>query len=231
MVNWVKPEVQVVAHYPVNLGPNGVGATEEAAMGAEQFIERVARLCYKSEAKIELGSAQRLLAKLVENGHEAMLEHCVVSVRFVCDRGVTHELVRHRLAAYAQESTRYCNYAGAKFGRSIQVIAPPEEAVPEAAREEVRARRARLFELVEEEYLWEVDHQVQPQIARGVLPTALKTEIWMTANLREWRHVLALRLAPAAHPQMREIMALLAPRLAEIAPTLFPESVGKPKEE
>lgn len=163
---------------------------------AEFQIERAARTCYKSEDKITAA----LITKLIKSGHHAMLEHASASVKFICDRGVTHELVRHRLCAYAQESTRYCNYGANKFGNEITVIEPP------GLDDEEKPLWLAACHEAEDFYLRLLKQNVPPQIARSVLPTCLKTEIVCTANLREWRHIFSLRLSSAAHPQIREIM-------------------------
>lgn len=167
---------------------------------AELQIERAARTCYKSEDKMTGDSAAALITRLIKSGHHAMLEHASASFKFVCDRGVTHELVRHRLCAYAQESTRYCNYGADRFGNEITVIEPPGLEKVQGNVWELACKHA------EQSYLSLLDQGIPPQIARSVLPTCLKTEIVCTANLREWRHIFSLRLSSAAHPQIREIM-------------------------
>jgi thymidylate synthase (FAD) len=167
-------------------------------------IEKIARTCYKSEGKIEPGSAERLLVKLIERGHEAMLEHAILTVRCTCDRGVSHELVRHRIASYAQESTRYCNYAQDKFGHEISVV-PMMTGLTEAQIE----RRHLLWKHIEDVYMAEIEEKVPPEQARDNLPTCLKTEIVVTLNLREWRHFFTLRTAKTAHPQMRKLAIAL----------------------
>jgi thymidylate synthase (FAD) len=182
---------------------------------AEQMIELAARTCYKSEDKITSDSSSALINKLVANGHHAMLEHASASLKFVCDRGVTHEFVRHRLCAYAQESTRYCNYGKDKFGNEITVIEPPGlDNVSQEAWAEACA-------LSEEAYLEMLEHGCSPQIARSVLPTCLKTEIVCTANLREWRHIFTLRTSAAAHPQIKEVMAIALHIMQAECPTVF----------
>ena len=182
---------------------------------AKVFLELVGRTCYKSENKITEGTAPMFIEMLKNRGHHAMLEHCTASVKFVCDRGVSHELVRHRLCAYAQESTRYCNYSKDKFDREISVIEPPGLS-PEARRCWQRACGC-----AEDEYMRLIDMGVAPQIARSVLPTCLKTEIWCTANLREWMHIFKLRCAPEAHPQIRELMLQAQAIFAKEIPELF----------
>lgn len=182
-------------------------------------IERAGRTAYKSEHKIEPGSAERFVRMLLARGHESVIEHASASMRFVCDRGVSHELVRHRLCAFTQESTRYCDYTDEQFGGEISVVEPPSLDPGQ------RAAWMDSVTYVEAIYRWFVNDKVKPQIARAVLPTCLKTEIVCTANLREWRHILRLRTAPAAHPQMRELMLCAAKALHDHVPVLFDEFV------
>ena len=150
-------------------------------------------------------------------GHLSVIEHANATVRIVCDRGVTHEIVRHRLASYSQESTRYANYANQKFGNEITVIKPCfwKEGTPE-------------FELWSESmthsekiYLDLIEGGASPQQARSVLPNSLKTEIVVTCNLREWRHIFTLRCDTPAHPQMREIMLPLLGEFHKRLPVIF----------
>ena len=168
---------------------------------ALSVIEIAGRTCYKSEDKITPESAEKFVRMLITAGHEAMIEHAVATFKFVCDRGVTHELVRHRLASYSQESTRYCNYTGAKFGGHITIV------YPKGLTDAQLKRREDHFNAVQALYDQEIAEGVKPQIARGVLPTCLKTEIVCTMNFREWRHALRLRTSKAAHPQIAEVMA------------------------
>lgn len=184
-------------------------------------IETAGRVCYKSEDKIQEGSAEKFVAGIIKRGHEAVIEHGVLTVKFICDRGVTHEIVRHRIASYCQESTRYCNYSQDKFGNEITVIRPLfwVEGTYEfdAWRDACRHTETRYFGLLE--------HGATPQEARSVLPNSLKTEIVMTANIREWRHFIKLRTSERAHPQMRQVACMLANRLAEMYPILFGDLV------
>lgn len=168
-------------------------------------VERAARTCYKSEDKIADGSAERMVRALIKNGHEAMLEHFSFSVKFICDRGVTHELVRHRMCAFAQESQRYCAYTKKKFGSAITFIRPLfyHEGTMEY---EVWKKSC---ENAEKSYFALINGGSTPEQARTVLPNSTKTEIVVTANLREWRHILKLRCDKAAHPQMRQVMDAL----------------------
>ena len=182
-----------------------------------KHLELCGRVCYKSEDWIGEGSAEKFLRAIIKLGHETILEHYSFTVRFVVDRGISHEIVRHRLASYCQESSRYCNYAKDKFGNEITVIEPlflPEGYV---AYDEWRRSCLR----AEEAYFWLLRSGYAPEQARDVLPTSLKTELVMTANIREWRHFLKLRTAPAAHPQIREVTVPLLHALQTRIPVLF----------
>ena len=180
-----------------------------------QKIERAGRLCYKSEANITDESAQKFVARLIANGHEAMLEHAdSISLKFVCDRGVSHEIVRHRLFSFAQESTRYCNYGKQN---EIRVIKPCFwEPTDEAYKCWFYNMR-----ICEEAYLTLLDLGATPQEARSVLPNSLKTEIIVTGNVREWRHFFKLRTANYAHPQMREVAIEALDLLKYQIPVIF----------
>ena len=180
-------------------------------------IEECGRVCYKSEDRITDESAPEFIKNILKRGHEAVLEHCSFTVKFICDRGVSHEIVRHRLASYCQESTRYCNYSKAGFGGEITVIKPVffEENSP----------RFRMWEtactMAETQYFNLIREGCTPQEARSVLPNSLKTEVVMSANIREWRHFLKLRCSPAAHPQMREVALALLEKAHASIPVLF----------
>ena len=180
---------------------------EHSGITVMKRIEEIGRVCYKSEGKITEDSYKKFIANLIKRGHESVLEHCSVTVKFVCDRGVSHEIVRHRLASYSQESTRYCNYSGDQFGNEITVIKPC------FWEEDMEAYRLWLdsCKSAEMHYFLMLKSGASPQEARSVLPNSLKTEVVMTANIREWRHFFKLRCSQAAHPQMREVarMALL----------------------
>ena len=180
-------------------------------------IEQCGRVCYKSEGKITDDSAPAFVAAIIKRGHDAVLEHCSFTVKFICDRGVSHEIVRHRLASYCQESTRYCNYSKGDFNSEITVIEPCYLNKGTFAYDEWKeaCRRA------ESAYFNLLNWGLSPQEARAVLPNSLKTEVVMTANVREWRHFLKLRCSKAAHPQMREVATLLLKTLKEKVPVCF----------
>ena len=188
-------------------------------------IELVARTCYKSEDKITAESAPKMVKALLSRKHLAMIEHAHVSVKFICDRGVTHEIVRHRVASYAQESTRYCNYSQGKFDGEITVIEPLffQEGTPEHFvwyQSCLEAERA---------YNTLIRMGRSPQEARSVLPNSLKTEIVVTMNLREWIHFFNLRVlgtTGAPHPQMREAAFPVLEAFARELPEVFGEMYG-----
>lgn len=187
--------------------------------GAEVLkrIEKAGRTCYKSEDRITAESAKVFVRKLIERGHESVLEHESITVRFVCDRGVSHEIVRHRLASYSQESTRYCNYSNDRFRNNITFIKP---CFWDEGTGGYKLWKQAMF-IAEKEYFELLNLGCTPQEARSVLPNSTKTEIVMTANLREWRHFLKLRTAKAAHPQMRELTVPLLHELQERIPVVF----------
>ena len=180
-------------------------------------LEQCGRVCYKSEAKITDTSAPAFVAGIIKRGHEAVLEHCSFTVKFICDRGVSHEIVRHRLASYCQESTRYCNYSKEGFGSEITVIKTCFW--PDDSDEMCEWRSA--MRLTESHYFSLLQFGATPQEARSVLPNSLKTEVVMTANIREWRHFLKLRCSPAAHPQMREVALILLEKVHTLIPVCF----------
>lgn len=180
-------------------------------------IERVARVCYKSEDKIGEGTAERMVKALIKRGHEAMLEHFSFSVKFTVDRGVSHELVRHRVASFAQESTRYCNYG---HEGEITVIKPLY--LSDCGEDYNLWRKACV--VAEKQYLDMLAYRFSPQEARAVLPNSLKTEVVMTANLREWRHFFSLRACGTTgkpHPQMLEVAVPLLKEVKSLIPVVF----------
>ena len=221
-MNLVKPGYEIISELPEN------------PVEFLKVIERAARVCYKSEGLIkdDGSSAEKLVRGLIKSNHTAMLEHQSLSVIFTVDRGVSHELVRHRLASFAQESTRYCSYNGDKFGNQISVIdiSGGLGLDPKATNMDHEK-----FQLIldiweeamiraEDSYMKLLNVGCSPQIARGVLPQSLKTEIVVTANLREWRHILSLRACDAtgpAHPQIKEVMVPLLKELHSKIPVVF----------
>jgi thymidylate synthase (FAD) len=182
-------------------------------------LERAGRTCYKSEDRIDSESAINFVRMLIKRGHETVLEHEKITVRVICDRGVSHEIVRHRIASYSQESTRYCNYSKEKFGGEINVIKPFFWTCPE--KEEQYGIWENAMKAAEVAYNKLIALGATPQEARSVLPNSLKTEIVMTMNLREWRHFFRLRTAPEAHPQMLEITMPMLNYFRSMIPVIF----------
>lgn len=201
------------------------GSWEEARNTFYATIEKAGRTCYKSEANITPLSSGRFVRKIIQAGHEAMLEHASLTVRFTVDRGVSHELVRHRLASFAQESTRYCNYSKDKFGNELTFIKPCFWS--ENSAEYTAWKTA--CEMAEEFYLRLLENGATPEQARSVLPNSIKTEVVMTANMREWRHFLKLRAVGTTgtpHPQMKEVAMPLLYELQARLPELF-DDIGR----
>jgi len=190
----------------------------EDEINGEQILrnlERYARTCYKSEDKITPDSARKFMAAVIKSGHESVIEHEKVTVRVICDRGVTHEIVRHRIASYSQESTRYCNYKST----GIQVIEP--FFFFNVNNDKKSQIWMKAMHACEEAYNALIEAGATPQEARSVLPNSLKTEIIITCNLREWRHFFKLRCSKRAHPQMREITLPLLREFQRLIPILF----------
>ena len=216
---------KIKASYEI-LTPISEGGTKEL-----QHIEKIGRVCYKSEDYItEDGeSARKFVAMLIRNGHEAMIEHSFLSVKFTVDRGVSHELVRHRIASFAQESTRYCNYAKDKFGAECAFIdLEPgimlDNKMKKMSGEEialVMAEWTSAMEDAERHYMRLLELGATPQIARAVLPNSTKTEITVSANYREWRNFFKLRVPTDVHPQMREVTIPLLKELKGMIPVIF----------
>lgn len=182
-------------------------------------IERYGRTCYKSEKNITDTSAQQFISKIISNGHESVLEHEKITVRIICDRGVSHEIVRHRIASYSQESTRYCNYSKNAFGGELTFIEPCFWNDPADEKKRILWKEA--VQYAEDTYLSLLQNGATPEEARSVLPNSLKTEIIVTMNLREWRHFFRLRTSVKAHPQMREIALNMLEQFKMRIPVVF----------
>jgi thymidylate synthase (FAD) len=205
-------------------------------------LEKSGRTCYKSEEKITDESAKTFVKGLIKSGHEAMIEHSSVTVTFVCDRGVSHEIVRHRIASYAQESTRYCNYGKSKFGSEITIIDIRDVLVKEVGKtykhpvtnEEFLVTASLYMDWIgiwldamrdsEKHYMDMVNSGCPAQFARSVLTNSTKTQIEVTMNLREWRHFFKLRalgVTGKPHPQMVEIALPLLLEIKNVIPVVF----------
>lgn len=188
---------------------------------------------YKSEGNISEGSAERFIAGIIARGHESVIEHEAISVKVICDRGVSHEIVRHRVASYSQESTRYCNYSNDRFGNQITCIDIASgfrydlNNPSDAAKYEIWNAA---MEDAERHYFAMIEAGAKPEEARSVLPNSLKTEIVMTMNLREWRHFIKLRTGHRAHPQIIEIGNMILNEFAERFPVFFKDLLDAPGE-
>ena len=196
-------------------------------------IEKVGRTCYKSEHLITEDSAEGFVRRLIQRGHEAMIEHGSVTMRFINDRGVSHEEVRHRIASFGQESTRYCNYSKDKFDGEVTYIDIERgmELDSTVSKLPFEVKLAIIHEWMvacldaERHYMRMLELGATPQIARSVLNNSTKTELCITMNFREWRHFIRLRNDPTAHPQMREVAQQALDMLYEKYPVFFEEFV------
>lgn len=186
-------------------------------------IERIGRVCYKSEGNITEDSAERFVKSIIARGHESVLEHVSISVRVICDRGVSHEIVRHRIASYSQESTRYNNYSKDKYGNELTFIRPCYWGT-ENTDGSINGKLLiweDTMQGIEYNYIALLESGATPEQARSILPNSIKTEIVMTMNLREWRHFFLLRCDKAAHPQMREVANMILDIFKEKLPVIF----------
>jgi thymidylate synthase (FAD) len=184
-------------------------------------IEHMGRVCYKSGDKITSDSSKTFVKGILKSGHESVIEHEKITVKITCDRGVSHEIVRHRIASYSQESTRYCNYNQDKFGKELTLICPffwnndPEKF--KIWKETMKT--------IEDNYNKLISLGSKPEEARSILPNSLKTEIVVTMNLREWRHFFKLRTSLKAHPQMREVSRPMLKSFKEKIPVVFDDII------
>jgi len=180
-------------------------------------VERYGRVCYKSEDRITDKTSEKFVNGIISSGHESVIEHEKITVLIVTDRGISHEIVRHRIGSYSQESTRYCNYSKEQFTNQITFIAPF-----------FFEQNSEAFEIwkescqkAEQSYMKLLSLGKVPQEARSILPNSLKTELVVTYNLREWRHFFKLRCSPQAHPQMRQIAIPLLLYFQDKLPSIF----------
>jgi len=206
----VKPshEIMAITAFPLNL------------------IEVAGRTCYKSEEKITNDSAEKFVKMVTRRGHHSVIEHASVTVKIICDRGVTHEIVRHRLCSFSQESTRYCNYKG-----GVTFVIPPwctelfegNYNFKQLCSDWSQATSTWCIAMLdaERQYQYLLSCNWSPQQARSVLPNSTKTEIVITANVREWRHIFTLRCSKASHPQMNEVMRPLHQEMKQLIPVIF----------
>lgn len=186
-------------------------------------IERCGKVCYKAEHNITDDSYARFLRMIIKNQHESVLEHVSITVKAYTDRGITHEIVRHRVASYSQESTRYCNYCDERFGdknkKRIKAILPKSI--------ENDGRVIYLMDQIEDLYNALIDEGIKPQDARDILPTCLKSEIVMTYNLREWRWFFIKRCEFDAHPKIRKLACGILSEFYSRIPVIFDDLYEK----
>lgn len=193
-----------------------------------RLIEAAGRICYKSEDNITSKSAKSFVAGLIKRGHESVLEHAKATIRITCSRGVSHELVRHRLASYSQESTRYCCYQQMRFGKEITVVMPSWIILEDAQLMTLRSELwSTAMESAEYFYFELLNYGMTAQEARGVLPNDLKTEVVITANMREWRTIFKQRTSKAAHPDMKYLMDMILAGFKEKIPVIFDDIISE----
>jgi len=199
----IEPSIEIIAMPP--------------AEKVYRILELAGRTCYKSDNMITADSAEKFVAKIVRSRHESVIEHVSATVRIICDRGISHEIVRHRLCSFSQESTRYANYSKEKFGKEITVIRPCfwEVGTQKFQNWRYAMQQCEVF------YMDMLATGATAQEARSALPNSLKTEIICTANFREWMHIFNLRCHPANHPQMVQVMTMVREAFADRLPVLF----------
>ena len=191
-------------------------------------IERACRTCYRSEGSIDDESYKRLIKNCINRGHESVLEHEKVTIRMICDIGVYKDLTRHRFGSFSIESTRYCNYGKDKFENEIKFIEP----VNIDKTSELYKDWYRTVDFIEQEYVRMSRMGATPDQMRMILPHSTAAEVTMTANIREWRHILKLRASKMAHPAIQQLMIPLLLHFKTIMPELFsdiPYNDGFPK--
>ena len=180
-------------------------------------IERACRTCYRSEGKITEESYKTLLKNCITRGHESVLEHEKVTIRLYCDLGVYKDLTRHRTASFSIESTRYCNYGKDKFDNELKVIRPCN--IEEGT--DIYANWKNACEAIEKNYMEMSKKGALPDQLRMILPHSIAAEVTMTANIREWKHILSLRASNHTHPSIRQLMIPLLLYFKQIMPEIF----------
>lgn len=198
-----------------------------------QHIEQCGRTCYKSEDRITSESAPRFVKNIISSGHDSVIEHVTVTAKFTCDRGISHEIVRHRIASYSQESTRYCSYNKDKFSGQVSYISPDTDFFWNRMTDSQLKNKTEILNEwmlacadAEKHYMNLIELGAPAEFARGVLNNATKTEVVCTMNLREWRHFLKLRTSKAAHPQIRQIAFELLKQFKATIPVVFDDIEG-----
>lgn len=203
--------------------------TPEDFLGQQiMLIEKAGRTCYQSKrGNITMDTATKFVLMLIRRGHESVLEHSIMTVRFDdCSRGFTHEQVRHRLTAISQESTRYVDYAKGEVDLEqfqLQCIAPPhcDPNEPILLEDGRTLSMTEMFAEYEKFYRGLRQANWRPEEARQALPIGLKSEIVISANLREWRHIFFMRTSKFAHWEIRRVMGNLLETVQGIIPAMF----------
>ena len=215
MVKIINPSVEIVSE----VNPDVILKT----------IEKAARTCYKTENNIseDTSSAVKMITKLIDLGHTAMIEFADIHVKLITDTGVLKDLSRHRHCSFAVESTRYCNYSKGKFGTELTFIKPCHINTDS----ELYNIWFSTMQNIEESYMQMAQNGALPDQLRMILPHSLKTEINMKCNIREWRHIFKLRCSKAAHPSVREVMLMLLNEFHSKIPVLFDDIFEEYKDE
>lgn len=213
----VDPWIQVEEYDPVKIMKN---------------IERACRTCYRSEGNITEDSYKKLITNCINRGHESVLEHEKITIRLTCDIGVYKDLTRHRIASFSIESTRYCNYGKDKFDNELKFIEPVfytdtwkdrNYEGSAMSKEELKSFFwYKIMSDIESAYM-NMNNlcECTPDEMRMILPHSTAAEVTMTANIREWRHILELRCSKAAHPAIRQLLIPLLLKFKEDMPELF----------
>ena len=182
-------------------------------------LEKACRTCYRSEGLITEDSYSKLLKNCINRGHESILEHEKITIRMYVDIGVYKDLTRHRHASFSIESTRYCNYGKDKFDNEIKFIKPCN--IDEDS--ELYSNWIRAMSFIEKEYIAMSKNGATPDQMRMILPHSTAAEVTMTANIREWKHILGLRCAKMTHPAIRQVLIPLLLKFKEEMPEIFEE--------
>lgn len=180
-------------------------------------LERACRTCYRSESSISDDSYKRLLKNCINRGHESILEHEKITIRMICDIGVYKDLTRHRFASFSIESTRYCNYGKDKFDNEIKFIKPCN--IDDSTQTYTIWLDTMSF--IEKQYLLMSNNNATPDQMRMILPHSTASEVTMTSNIREWKHILELRCSNKAHPSVQQVMIPLLLHFKEKMPDIF----------
>ena len=180
-------------------------------------IERACRTCYRSEGLITEDSYKKLLKNCINRGHESVLEHEKITIRMICDIGVYKDLTRHRFGSFSIESTRYCNYGKDKFENEIKFIKPCNI----DGSSELYSNWISAMDFIEKEYIAMSKNGATPDQMRMILPHSTAAEVTMTANIREWRHILDLRTKQMTHPAIRQLLIPLLLYFKQEMPELF----------